>query len=209
MTMIVGINLGEYIIVAADRREVLMEDGKVISIISDQINKFVEWNGGIITGCGYVPLLRDLKSYLQTTEITNTNQIIALTKQAVSDLPLHDASWKKQTHWMFNYIAETENGFQCRLGYIKSTAPDEVHMLNTMTATIWAKLPDIDAQIKKLNTSLKPLLSQNKFKDNFDYHLNLLEKLFSYAATVDQTVSTDFNYYIQLRDGESFLSEQA
>jgi|GEM_PF-1218163 len=209
MTMIVGINLGGYIIIAADRREVFMEDGKVTSIISDEIDKFVKWNGGIITGCGYVPLLRDLKSYLETTEITNTDQIVALTKQAISDLPPHATSWIKQTHWMFNYIAGTESGTQCRLGYIKSIKPDEINILNEMTATIWAKLPDIDIQMEKLNSSLKPLLSENEFKDNFDYHLNLLNKLFSYAATVDQTVSSSFNYYIQLRHGEEFISSQA
>ena len=61
MTMIIGVNLGEYVIIAADCREAFMCDGEVISIISDEVDKFVKWNGGIITGCGYVPLLADLK----------------------------------------------------------------------------------------------------------------------------------------------------
>ena len=209
MTMIVGIHLEEYIIVASDCREVTILNGEIISVTSDEVDKFVKWNGGIITGCGYVPLLADLKSYLRATEINTTDQIVALTKQAVSDLPPHASAWKKQTHWMFNYLAGTEQGSQCRLGYIKSTAPDEVHMLHPMSATIWAKLPDIDEQMEKLNGSLKALNSINEFKENFEYHINLLNELFSYASTVDQSVSKSFNYYIQLRQGEEFLSTQA
>ncbi|WP_159817932.1 hypothetical protein [Colwellia sp. 20A7] len=209
MTMIIGINLDEYIIVAADRREVCMQDGKVASITSDEINKFVKWNGGIITGCGYVPLLSDLKSYLKTTEITNTNQIVALTKQSVSSLPSYANAWKNQTHWMFSYLAPGDESNECRLGYIKSGSPDEVRMLYPMTSTIWAKLPDIEQRLNYLNESLKPLSASNEFNDNLQYHLGLIDDLFAYASTVDQTVSREFDYYIQCHNGEESLSRQA
>ena len=207
--MIVGVNLGEYVIVAADHREVFIENGQVTSIISDDVDKFVKWNGGVITGCGYVPLLSDLKTYLKHTEITNTDQIVALTKQAVSDLPVHASIWKQQTHWMFTYIAGSDAGPQCRLGYIKSDAPEEVHMLHPMKATIWAKLPDIEQRLEALNNALKPLFSPEEFEANFAYHRGLLEELFSYASAVDETVSENFNFYIQMRQGFDILSSQA
>jgi hypothetical protein len=209
MTMIVGINLDEYILVAADRREVCMQDGKVASITSDEINKFVKWNGGIITGCGYVPLLSDLKSYLKTTEITNTNQIVELTKQSVSNLPSYANAWKSQTHWMFSYLAGGEDRNECRLGYINSGSPDEVCMLSPMNSTIWAKLPDIKQRSDSLNNSLKPLSTSNNFNENLHYHLSLIDDLYSYASTVDETVSREFDYYIQCHNGEESLSRQA
>lgn len=209
MTMIVGINLGEYVIVAADRREVFIENGQVASIISDDIDKLVKWNGGVITGCGYVPLLSDLKNYLKRSEIINTDQIVALTKQVVFDLPVHASIWKQQTHWMFTYVTDSYSGSQCRLGYIKSGAPEDVHMLHTMKATIWAKLPDIEQRLEALNNALKPLSSPEEFEANFAYHSGLLKELFSYASAVDETVSENFNFYIQTREGADFLSSQA
>ncbi|WP_415721710.1 hypothetical protein [Photobacterium ganghwense] len=209
MTMIVGIHLGDYVIIAADRREVFIDGGKVSSVISDEVDKFVKWNGGIITGCGYVPLLSELKKHLKHTEITSTNQIVALTKRVVSDLPINASIWRQQTHWMFSYISGSEVGPQCRLGYIRSEVPDEIHLLYTMRATIWAKLPDIEQRIDTLNAALKPLSRTYDFEENVAYHLGLLKELFLYASTVDETVSKDFNYYIQAYNGDERLSSQA
>ncbi|EGR2919272.1 hypothetical protein DMW38_23915 [Vibrio parahaemolyticus] len=74
MTMIVGIHLGEYVIVAADKREVTMLGDVVINVTSDAVEKLIEWNGGVVTGNGYVPLLSQLKNHLATNEITHTGQ---------------------------------------------------------------------------------------------------------------------------------------
>jgi len=204
--MIVGLNLDKYVILASDKREVSMSDGQITSINSDKVNKLVKWNGGIITGCGYVSLLSDLKQYLKKTDINHTDQITELAKRSVKNLVSLERVWLNQTHWMFTYITGFERGNECRLGFIKSQRPDEIHLVRSMNSLIWAKLPDLSQRVARLNNSLKPLLVANELNENLRYHLGLVEELFSYAHTVDRSVSSKFDYYIQFPSGEDFLS---
>ncbi|USI29244.1 hypothetical protein ACD631_02560 [Alteromonas macleodii] len=208
MTMIVGINLDKYIIVAADRREVSIVNGEVASIRSDEVNKFVQWNGGIITGCGYVPLLSYLKESLKSTDIANTNQIVSLTKKVLADNPHIAKEWKSQTNWMFNYLTAGDKRNECRLGFISSDSPDEVRMLYPYHSTIWAKLPDLENRILNLNKSLMPLKEGDDFSENFEYHLRLISELFEYGASVDMTVCNEFDFYLQHCNGEDYFSWQ-
>ncbi len=52
MTMLVGMNLGSYILIASDRRETNMLNGKVVKVISDNVDKLIEWNGMVDTLLG-------------------------------------------------------------------------------------------------------------------------------------------------------------
>lgn len=201
MTMIVGIHLGEYIIVAADKREVTMFNNIVVDINSDNVEKLIEWNGGIITGNGYVPLLNELKDHIAANEISDTSIILDYANTTVANLPLNQAGWKKQTNWMFSYITQLDNRLVTRLSFVTSSEINGTHMLMPMSSTIWAKLPDLNERIKELNNQLKPLKSWNEFHSNLSYHVSKLEILFKYASTVDQTISRDFSYFVQSHHG--------
>ncbi|EHK4786510.1 hypothetical protein [Vibrio parahaemolyticus] len=48
MTMIVGLHLGDYVLVAADKRETYVVNGQVVSVISDEVNKLVNWGAGVL-----------------------------------------------------------------------------------------------------------------------------------------------------------------
>ncbi|OCH19093.1 hypothetical protein [Aliivibrio logei] len=211
MTMIVGIHLDDYVIVAADKREVMMLGDVVVNVISNKVEKLIEWNGGVITGSGYVPLLNDLKYYLAENEVNHTGQLLDYANTAASNIALNQASWKKQTNWMFSYLSQIDDQRVTRLGYVMSSKVDGTHMLKPMSATIWAKLPDIDTRIKDLNSQLLPLDSLDQIKENLDYHVSMLKGLFEYAATVDKTVCKDFSYFVQSHHGFSqlFASGQA
>lgn len=47
MTMIIALHLGAYVIVAADKRETYQVNGEVVSILSDDVQKLIEWHGGV------------------------------------------------------------------------------------------------------------------------------------------------------------------
>ncbi|EHU4933588.1 hypothetical protein KY890_002967 [Vibrio vulnificus] len=211
MTMIVGIHLGEYVIVAADKREVTMLGDVVINVTSDAVEKLIEWNGGVVTGNGYVPLLSQLKNHLATNEITHTGQILEYANSTTANLPDTQANWKNQTNWMFSYLSEVGGELVTRLGFVTSANIDGTHMLEPMTSTIWAKLPDLDDRIKELNDQLVPLDDLEQIGENLDHHVSLLKGLFEYAAAVDNTVCKDFSYFVQSHHGFSklFTSTQA
>lgn len=79
-------------------------------------------------------------------------------------------------------------------------------MFHEMRATVWAKIPDLEGKKAELNSSLKPLSSSQQFQENLEYHLQLVNQLFEYGAKHDDSVSKEFDYFVQLRNGESFLS---
>lgn len=110
MTMIVGIHLGDYILVAADKRETYVVNGRVVSVISDKVNKLVNWGGGLVTGSGYVPLLSELKSKLSQVNITTTDQILDLAKDISESSIEQPEYWRATTNWMFSYVADTPSG---------------------------------------------------------------------------------------------------
>lgn len=56
MTMIVALHLGAYALVAADKRETYQINGEVVSVVSDDVQKLIEWRGGVATGSGYFPI---------------------------------------------------------------------------------------------------------------------------------------------------------
>lgn len=207
--MIAGLHLGDYVLVAADKRETYIVNGQVVSVISDSVNKLVNWGAGIVTGSGYVPLLSELKSKLSRTNITSSDQILDLAKEISESSADQPEYWRSTTNWMFSYVANTSSGLQCRLGYMKCTDPENIPMLNEMRATIWAKLPDLEGKIAELNQALKPMDSPEQFKENLQYHLQLVAQLFDYGAKHDDTVCKEFDYFVQLKDGSSFLSSEA
>ncbi|HBC3499846.1 TPA: hypothetical protein KDY90_002627 [Vibrio parahaemolyticus] len=208
MTMIVGLHLGDYVLVAADKRETYVVNGEVVSVVSDNVDKLVDWGAGVVTGSGYVPLLSELKSRLSKTNITTTDQILDLAKdisEYSSDQPSY---WRETTNWMFSFVANTPTGLKCRLGYMRCANPDEVPMLHEMRATIWAKIPDLEAKISDLNNSIKPLQYPEQFEEHFNYHLQLVKKLFEHGAKHDKSVCKEFDYFVQFRNGERFLSSK-
>ncbi|WP_407507288.1 hypothetical protein [Vibrio parahaemolyticus] len=209
MTMIVGLHLGDYVLVAADKRETYVVNGQVVSVISDEVNKLVNWGAGVVTGSGYVPLLNELKSKLSRINITTTDQILNLANEISESSSEQPEYWRKTTNWMFSFVANTPSGLQCRLGYMNCLKPEEIPMLHQMRATVWAKIPDLEEKIAELNSALKPLTSPQQFQENFQYHLQLVSKLFEYGAKHDDSVCKEFDYYVQFKNGESFLSSEA
>lgn len=206
--MIVGINLGNYIIVAADKRQVMKVGDVIVGIVSDNVEKLIEWNGGIITGNGYVPLLDDLKNWLSKTKINSTTEVLEFANDAVLSLPSSQSEWRKQTNWMFSYITKNEQGkFVTRIGFVKSSDINGINLLKPMHSTIWASLPNLDEKIKNLNSELLPLNSLEELPSNLNYHVEKLRDLFDYASTVDQSVSKQFSYYFQSHHGFSQLFE--
>lgn len=206
MSMIVGINLIDYAIMAADKREVLIENGNIQSVRSDEVQKIIAWGGGFITGSGYVPLLGDLKELISNSKISNTDQIVKLAQQSVLRLPESMGYWKNQTNWMFTYSSEVSGNKAVRVAQIESRSPDQIRLLHEMHSTVWAKLPNLDAKIKELTAMLKHSSEFSNLTESIQYHLNLLPNLFQYGSEADKSVCKGYNYSLLFKDGSRYCS---
>lgn len=206
MTMIVGMSLGDYVLIASDRRQVYMINGEIAHVESDSVNKIIECPIGFITGNGYVPLLNEFKNELKKRSIESTDEILEIAKAVSSRAPSGLDHWKKQTNWMFTYVASTDIGKVPRIAIIEAKDYSNIKILREMNATIWAKIPYIDVKINELNSLLRHTYTFSSIKQSAFYHISLLKKLFEYGGNIDPTVCSDFNVCLHFRDGGRFNS---
>ncbi|PWW28172.1 hypothetical protein [Chromohalobacter israelensis] len=196
MTMIVALHLGAYALIAADKRETYQVDGEVVSVISDDVQKLIEWPGGVATGSGYVPLLHDFKTKLSNSDISSTDQIIEVARECSRGLPPEQVGWIKSTNWLFTYLTDGPRGLATRVAFIKSASPEEISVLEEHKSLIWAKMPDYENQLSRLNLDLKPEKDMSNLRESLTYHLNILASLYAYVATVNPSVSTQFECFV-------------
>ncbi|MFK5913600.1 MAG: hypothetical protein QM484_04425, partial [Woeseiaceae bacterium] len=71
MTLLVAINLGDYAIIAADKKEVVIFDDCILPV-HESANKVVDVGIGLMTGSGYVKLLESVKTAIKEQNIDNT-----------------------------------------------------------------------------------------------------------------------------------------
>jgi hypothetical protein len=207
--MIVGINLVDYVLVAADKREVLLVDRNVDHVISDSANKIIDWHSGYITGSGYVLVLNELKEAVSNSKISHTNEIIELAVGICKSFANGDSLFLESSNWMFTYVTDTDTGNKPRIGIVNAKAPAELRVLDDMTSTIWAKIPDLDSAISELNNKLKEPNEFSNVEESITYHVSLLNEIFTNGAMYDETVCSKYDCCIQLKDGSKGMRVNA
>lgn len=194
--MIVALHLGAYALIAADKRETYQVNGEIVSVVSDDIQKLIEWHGGVATGSGYVPLLHDFKIRLGHSDISSTDQILEIAKECSRSLPPEQAGWKNSTNWLFTYLTDSSRGLVTRVAFIKSASPEGISALKEHESLIWAKMPDYENQLSKLNSMLKPEHDISNLRESLNYHLDILMSLYAYVASVNPSVSAQFDCFV-------------
>ncbi|MDL4862000.1 hypothetical protein NPJ88_006620 [Halomonas elongata] len=109
MTMIAAIDMGELGLVAADKAEVSVGPDKGVMSRHEEANKIVRTSLGIVTGAGFVELLDPVKNFLQSNEISNTDEVLQAIiserlgfKRKYGHL-LDADKWLMRTSWVFDY----------------------------------------------------------------------------------------------------------
>ena len=207
MTMIVALHLKAFVLVAADMRETYLVNGEVVSVLSDEIQKLVEWSGGIATGNGYVPLLNDFKRKLSESHITSTDEIAEIARSCSHNLPASQSAWKQSTNWLFTYITDGPCGLTTRVAFIKSQSLEGVNVLEEGQSIIWANLPDYEEQLARLNGLLQPQVDLSDLESSLTYHLKILRDLFAYgaSASVNKSVSKNFQCFFHAPEVSGFI----
>lgn len=103
MTIALGIHLGTYAMLAADTR---ITYPTYLWLHDDAARKIQKTTLGLITGAGYVPLLDQVKRKLATESPTNTNDILAIIREARANMLEAGGevqSLVQTTGWIFTY----------------------------------------------------------------------------------------------------------
>lgn len=115
MTLIIAVDMGEIGLIASDKAEVMIAPNGDVFPVHQEAEKIIQTPLGVITGAGRVELLDRVKTFVESGEVSNTDQVLNAIVQAREGFRAKYAgdpqveSALLSTSWVFNYTALLEN----------------------------------------------------------------------------------------------------
>jgi hypothetical protein len=209
MTIAMGINFGDYVLLAADTR-VTYQIGSLKLGFEDDVEKIQKTSMGIITGAGLVNLLDSVKDRLTKQEITNSDEIIEIVKKEREIWGLNP-DFISKTGWLFSYMTLIDNSPKLRLDLVHpSLAEGSVRWEENKLAAIFPiefTQDQADSLSKTVNELIK---SSNEFKsaqESFQYHSIMMREIIKTIQPDCPSVSRCYQVGIHTVSGQVDISK--
>ncbi|MBA7501464.1 hypothetical protein ES706_00034 [subsurface metagenome] len=212
MTINIGINLGKYIILAADTRTVYFLHGR--QMYTDENQKIQKTKIGLITSAGHKGLLDEVKYQLAQRDIKHTDQIIQIIKEQVDAFsPRTYPEIKKvidMTGWLLTYKTLVGKKPILRLALLHPQFNYELALYGKNKACVImpfeANEETTEAVSDTINKKIKPLENISKIKENISYHSALIKQSVSTVSKNFESVSPTFHIGVHSIDGKMGIS---
>jgi hypothetical protein len=211
MTLIAGMNLGSYAIVAADTRmSYYIND---IFGYRDDGEKIRNIDPGIISGAGLASLLDAVKERLDDDQLGIVDRIadlvrgeVAYARQQPYAMDPRVAEAIEMTAWMFTYVGTPDpDDLSTAVLRLALTVPSENHWLASVAANdVWLLPPTgtTDDQFwtwkRRLKSNLQPITEAEDFPGNLQHHLRLIGELMQDVSAVNRGVAPTFQVGIHI-----------
>jgi len=219
MSLIAGLHLGNFALIAADKREMSIY-GDTLVPDHDEAAKIISAGLGYVTGSGIVELLHFVKEALANTEITETDQILAIVareREHFRSAHSADPGWAgeqvKKTGWMFTYMTEDDGQAAVRVAIVhESWNDDGIRLLYKGAAKVLVPIDGIAEEAQRLSDiltqNLKTTDELSGLAESISYHVPLLQAVFKYASEICDSVSESFHVAVHTNDGQMLLSNE-
>lgn len=213
MTMIIAVNLGEYVVLAADKRTVMLgDDGLISYVVSDDTKKIVDCKSFGVTGMGFAEVLDDYKSMASEANVNSSDIFTSLAKKAyIKNLKTRNYNLSK-TKYLIAYKTELNNSLFVRVGVIEADNPNNLIIVDDIII-----LCEIT---KEENYTLRSFLKENLkvpservandpnlLSENIEYNKSLILKTFKSVSRPDNTVSPSMDFFVLTKNHNSALFE--
>lgn len=185
MTMCVLIRNAGSLAMAADNKAVYMKNGKVSYVVSNNIKKIIEWNGGYISGSGSADILENIKAFAAKNPITSIYQIIDYLAHYKTQ-NIIDEYWLNTTHLTAIYLTDAGD----RAIYINANTEEPRALIDSSVLIL---VKDVDT--KKFEELIKAEFNENGF--NVENVIEILRSLFKFVSERNETVSSTFDFAFQ------------
>jgi len=216
MTINIGINLGEYIILGADTRtERLLGNRKMF--YSDEDQKIQETKIGLITGAGYKDILDDVKRELSQRDTENTTEIIQIVKKSKDKFLINrppfftvDEKWFEPTCWLLTYMTIIDKFPGLRLALIHPQFNHDIALYEKYMPCVVMPRDSTPEELEFIaefvNGKIKPLEDISKIEENIIYHVGLIQKVIRDVSEKHDSVSQSFQIGVHVIDGSIGIS---
>lgn len=219
MSLIAGLHLGNFALIAADKREMSIH-GDLLVPAHDEAEKIINAGLGYVTGSGIVELLHPVKDALTNTEITHTDQILAIiAKERGRFRTAHstDSEWAeeqiKKTGWLFTYMTEADGQAMVRVAMVHGAwNGDAIRLLYKGAAKVLVPIDGTAEETQRLSDilaqNLKTTDELTDFSESIGYHIPLLQEVFKYSSEICGSVSEIFHVAVHTNDGKMLVSKE-
>ncbi|PKN86879.1 MAG: hypothetical protein CVU51_06470 [Deltaproteobacteria bacterium HGW-Deltaproteobacteria-1] len=219
MSLIAGMHLGDFALIAADKREMAIL-GNTLIPAHDDANKIINAGIGYITGSGIVELLDTAKQLIASNEITHTDQIVSIinsSKQQFRSRHANAVDWAddqiQKTGWMFTYLTEEYEQQIVRIAMVHGAWKDDrLRILLKGNAKVLVPIDgsadESERFSKILMDNLKTTDEVSDFSKNVSFHIPLLQEIFKYSSEQCESVSESFHIAVQMKNGDMLCSKE-
>ena len=217
MTAIIGMNLGYYVMLAADTRTTYYPPGSPPFWL-DNTEKVCRTQPGIVTGMGYSDFTDAVKVRFAAEEPGHTERMVAIIRE---ERARFEQTWpgdeRVQHHvrnincWMASYGTIVDDGRSpaeptLRLALIHPQHDYQLALIQRNKALVGypdGMTPEQAAPMTELiNEQLKPMNSWDEFQSNMEYHVALAGSVIKCLAAINDGVSPLFQVGVHtLRHG--------
>jgi hypothetical protein len=221
MTIAIGINFGDYILLAADTRATYYNLSHQRVGCNDTYEKIHHHSGGIVTGAGSEPLLNLVNDrLLEINEIISTDELLLLVEEErlrYRTLNPHVPEKSvENTGWIFSYLTFAEGTFDTgtptlRLGVIhrfgniigrRHLVTDHPYVIPPYGAT----QEDLDKIINFLKESIKSSNQFETLRDSIEYHWSIIGELIRTIQPAFRAISAYCQIGVHTLDGYAGIS---
>lgn len=205
MTFIIAIQLNDSIIVAIDKKEVVLKKGQKIPYQENFISKIHPWEKGIITGTG--------ESYVLNRSITLFQQVA---QSELKALPYClDLSRKVREHEIgvdnfqvknTKLLCSSYNDSGAQLYKVERFDDQQAYTITAvepMNITVWMFNPNVEAisaDLQNLYGDLRDYASFNDQEEWINYYINRIAPIYLKQSKVDSLMSQSFDIFFQTKD---------
>ena len=212
MTIALGINFGDYVLLAADTRTTFGWVNHIVSY-TDESEKIQKTSFGLITGAGRTNLLDSVKNRLAKQEITNTDQIFEIIKEERLNLLgrlLITENDIALTGWVYSYLTILNDAPKLRLDVVHPSLGEGLVRWEENKAAIIcpceANKEEADEIIAILNKAIKPSTEFATVEESYRYHGQIIGALVRQIQPKYPSVSRCYQIGIHKLDGSMGIS---
>jgi hypothetical protein len=213
MTIALGINFGNYVLLAADTRTTFYNWTKRIISYADSSVKIQKTTYGLITGAGRMELLDAVKTRLGKETITNTDQIYEIIKEErlkfVKILSITEDDIRL-TGWIYSYKTFLDEIPTLRLDVVHSSLGDGLARWEENKAAIIcpyeAKEEDAIEITTNFDKTIRPSAEFTTVGDSCLYHAQKIAELIRQIQPKYPSVSRCYQTGVHMLDGSMDIS---
>jgi len=212
MTIALGINFGDYVLLAADTRTTFGWPNLTVSY-TDESEKIQKTSFGLITGAGRTNLLDSVKNRLAKQELTNTDQIFEIIKEERLNLLRRLLITENDialTGWVYSYITILNDAPKLRLDMVHPSLGEGLARWEENKPAIIcpyeASKEEADKICADFNKVIKPSTEFATVEESYKYHRQNIGELVRQIQPKYPSISRCYQIGIHKLDGSMTIS---